>query len=123
METPARTVERLVWLVAIVSAFGGGNLLLNIPECEVNDICSYQEMFDWKLGVGLLLLSILSIILGTQAIIGRNNHQRIWITAMFDDRTMSEVVEDISDEDDVSFVSDGWARLEEKHLTDRLEEE
>ncbi len=123
METPARTVERLVWMVAIVSAFGGGNLLLNLPECEVGSVCSYQEMFDWKLGMGMLVVSLLSIILGVQAIIGRNKNQKIWISIFVDNRTMDEVIEDATNEDDVSTVSDGWAKLEEKHLTDRLEEE
>ncbi|MBA45084.1 MAG: hypothetical protein CMB31_00665 [Euryarchaeota archaeon] len=123
METPARTVERLVWMVAIVSAFGGGNLLLNLPECEVGSVCSYQEMFDWKLGMGMLVVSLLSIILGVQAIIGRNKNQKIWISIFVDNRTMYEVIEDATNEDDVSTVSDGWAKLEEKHLTDRLEEE
>ena len=123
METPARTVERLVWMVAIVSAFGGGNLLLNLPECEVGSVCSYQEMFDWKLGMGMLVVSLLSIILGVQAIIGRNKNQKIWLSIFVDNRTMDEVIEDATNEDDVSTVSDGWAKLEEKHLTDRLEEE
>ena len=123
METPARTVERLVWMVAIVSAFGGGNLLLNLPECEVGSVCSYQEMFDWKLGMGMLVVSLFSIILGVQAIIGRNKNQKIWISIFVDNRTMDEVIEDATNEDDVSTVSDGWAKLEEKHLTDRLEEE
>ncbi len=123
METPARTVERLVWMVAIVSAFGGGNLLLNLPECEVGSVCSYQEMFDWKLGMGMLVVSLLSIILGVQAIIGRNKNQKIWISIFVDNRTMDEVIEDATNEDDVSTVSDGWAMLEEMHLTDRLEEE
>ncbi len=123
METPARTVERLVWMVAIVSAFGGGNLLLNLPECEVGSVCSYQEMFDWKLGMGMLVVSLLSIILGVQAIIGRNKNQKIWISIFVDNRTMDEVIEDATNEDDVSTVSDGWAKLEEKHLTARLEEE
>ena len=36
---------------------------------------------------------------------------------------MDEVIEDATNEDDVSTVSDGWAKLEEKHLTARLEEE
>ena len=123
METPARTVERLVWMVAIVSAFGGGNLLLNLPECEVGSVCSYQEMFDWKLGMGMLVVSLLSIILGVQAIIGRNKNQKIWISIFVDNRTIDEVIEDATNEDDVSTVSDGWAMLEEMHLTDRLEEE
>ena len=123
METPARTVERLVWMVAIVSAFGGGNLLLNLPECEVGSVCSYQEMFDWKLGMGMLVVSLFSIILGVQAIIGRNKNQKIWISIFVDNRTMDEVIEDATNEDDISTVSDGWAKLEEKHLTDRLEEE
>ena len=123
METPARTVERLVWMVAIVSAFGGGNLLLNLPECEVGSVCSYQEMFDWKLGMGMLVVSLLSIILGVQAIIGRNKNQKIWISIFVDNRTMDEVIEDATNEDDVSTVSDGWAMLEEMHLTARLEEE
>ena len=123
METPARTVERLVWMVAIVSAFGGGNLLLNLPECEAGSVCSYQEMFDWKLGMGMLVVSLLSIILGVQAIIGRNKNQKIWISIFVDNRTMDEVIEDATNEDDVSTVSDGWAMLEEMHLTARLEEE
>ena len=123
METPARTVELLIWLVGIVSAFGGGNLLLNIPECEVGTVCSYPEMIDWKLGLGLLSLSLISIILGIQAIIARNGNKKIWIALFFDNRTIDEVIGDSSNEDDVSHVSDGWARMEEEHLTSRFEEE
>ncbi|MEC8721709.1 MAG: hypothetical protein VXX50_04685 [Candidatus Thermoplasmatota archaeon] len=123
METPAKTVERLIWLVATVTAFGGGNLLLNLPECDTNTICSYQEMFDWKLGIGLLSISLVGIILGIQAIIAKNTSQKIWITIFVDDRSESEVIQDSMIEDDISDISDGWAKLEEKHLTNRLEEE
>ena len=42
---------------------------------------------------------------------------------LFDDRVESEVVRDAITEDDVTNVSDGWAKLEEKHLANRLEEE
>ena len=113
----------MVWLVATVTAFGGGNLLLNLPECDTNAICSYQEMFDWKLGIGLLSISLIGIILGIQAIIAKNRNQKIWITIFFDDRSESEVIKDSMIEDDISDISDGWAKLEEKHLTNRLEEE
>tara|TARA_Y100001954_G_scaffold40848_1_gene41460 strand:- start:334 stop:705 length:372 start_codon:yes stop_codon:yes gene_type:complete len=123
METPAKTVERLVWLIATVTAFGGGNLLLNLPECDTNTMCSYQEMFDWKLGIGLLSISMIGIIFGIQAIIAKNTDQKIWITLFFDDRTESEVIQDSMNEDDISDISDGWAKLEEKHLTNRFEEE
>ena len=123
METPAKTVERLVWLIATVTAFGGGNLLLNLPECDTNTMCSYQEMFDWKLGIGLLSISMIGIIFGIQAIIAKNTDQKIWITLFFDDRTESEVIQDSMNEDDISDTSDGWAKLEEKHLTNRFEEE
>tara|TARA_B100000941_G_C28477706_1_gene540246 strand:+ start:1181 stop:1552 length:372 start_codon:yes stop_codon:yes gene_type:complete len=123
MDTPAKTMERLVWLIATVTAFGGGNLLLNLPECDVDTICSYQEMFDWKLGITLLCVSLIGIILGIQAIIAKNRDQNIWIAMLFDDRVESEVVRDAIIEDDVTNVSDGWAKLEEKHLANRLEEE
>ena len=123
MDTPAKTMQRLVWLIAIVTAFGGGNLLLNLPECDTDTICSYQEMFDWKLGISLLCISLIGIILGIQAIIAKNLNQKIWIAILFDDRVESEVVRDAIIEDDVTNISDGWAKLEEKHLTDRLEEE
>mgnify|MGYP001323768509 FL=1 len=123
METPAKTVERLVWLIATVTAFGGGNLLLNLPECDTNTMCSYQEMFDWKLGIGLLSISMIGIIFGIQAIIAKNTNKKIWITIFFDDRTESEVIQDSMNEDDISDISDGWAKLEEKHLTNRFEEE
>jgi len=123
MEPPAKTVERLVWLVATVTAFGGGNLLLNLPECDANTICSYQEMFDWKLGIGLLSISLIGIILGIQAIIARNTNQKIWITILFDNRSEKEVIQEATIEDDISDITDGWAKLEEKHLTNRLEEE
>ena len=123
MDTPAKTMQRLVWLIATVTAFGGGNLLLNLPECDTDTICSYQEMFDWKLGISLLCISLIGIILGIQAIIAKNLNQKIWITILFDDRVESEVVRDAIIMDDVTNISDGWAKLEEKHLTDRLEEE
>lgn len=123
MESPAKTFERLVWLIATVTAYGGGNLLLNLPECEANTICSYQEMFDWRLGIGLLSVSLIGIILGIQAIIARNRNQKIWITIFFDDRSESEVIQDAIIEDDITDISDGWAKLEERHLTNRLEEE
>ena len=123
MEPPAKTVERLVWLVATVTAFGGGNLLLNLPECDTNTICTYQEMFDWKLGIGLLSISLIGIILGIQAIIARNTNQKIWITILFDNRSEKEVIQEATIEDDISDITDGWAKLEEKHLTNRLEEE
>ena len=123
MDTPAKTMQRLVWLIATVTAFGGGNLLLNLPECDTDTICSYQEMFDWKLGISLLCISLIGIILGIQAIIAKNLNQKIWIAILFDDRVDSEVVRDAIIEDDVTNISDGWAKLEEKHLTDRLEEE
>ena len=123
MDTPAKTMQRLVWLIATVTAFGGGNLLLNLPECDTDTICSYQEMFDWKLGISLLCISLIGIILGIQAIIAKNLNQKIWIAILFDDRVESEVVRDAIIEDDVTNISDGWAKLEEKHLTDRLEEE
>ena len=123
MDTPAKTMQRLVWLIATVTAFGGGNLLHNLPECDTDTICSYQEMFDWKLGISLLCISLIGIILGIQAIIAKNLNQKIWITILFDDRVESEVVRDAIIEDDVTNISDGWAKLEEKHLTDRLEEE
>ena len=123
MEPPAKTVERLVWLVATVTAFGGGNLLLNLPECDTNTICTYQEMFDWKLGIGLLSISLIGIILGIQAIIARNTNQIIWITILFDNRTEKDVIQEVTIEDDITDISDGWAKLEEKHLTNRLEEE
>ena len=123
MEPPAKTVERLVWLVATVTAFGGGNLLLNLPECDANTICSYHEMFDWKLGIGLLSISLIGIIWGIQAIIARNTNQIIWITILFDNRTEKDVIQEVTIEDDITDISDGWAKLEEKHLTNRLEEE
>ena len=123
MDTPAKTMQRLVWLIATVTAFGGGNLLLNLPECDTDTICSYQEMFDWKLGISLLCISLIGIILGIQAIIAKNLNQKIWIAILFDDRVESEVVRDAIIEDDVTNISDGWAKLEEKYLTDRLEEE
>lgn len=123
MDTPAKTMQRLVWLIATVTAFGGGNLLLNLPECDTDTICSYQEMFDWRLGISLLCISLIGIILGIQAIIAKNLNQKIWIAILFDDRVESEVVRDAIIEDDVTNISDGWAKLEEKHLTDRLEEE
>ena len=123
MDTPAKTMQRLVWLIATVTAFGGGNLLLNLPECDTDTICSYQEMFDWKLGISLLCISLIGIILGIQAIIAKNLNQKIWIAILFDDRVESEVVRDAIIVDDVTNISDGWAKLEEKHLTDRLEEE
>ena len=123
MEPPAKTVERLVWLVATVTAFGGGNLLLNLPECDANTIFSFQEMFDLKLGIGLLSISLIGIILGIQAIIARNTNQIIWITILFDNRTEKEVIQEVTIEDDITDISDGWAKLEEKHITNRLEEE
>ena len=123
METPAKTVERLIWLVATVTAFGGGNLLLNLPECDANTMCSYQEMFDWKLGIGLLSISLIGIILGIQAILARNTNKKIWMTIIFDERSESEVIQDAIIEDDITDISDGWAKLEERHLTNRLEEE
>ena len=123
MDTPAKTMQRLVWLIATVTAFGGGNLLLNLPECDTDTICSYQEMFDWKLGIGLLSISLIGIILGIQAIIARNTNQIIWITILFDNRTEKEVIQEVTIEDDITDISDGWAKLEEKHLTNRLEEE
>ena len=123
MDTPAKTMQRLVWLIATVTAFGGGNLLLNLPECDTDTICSYQEMFDWRLGISLLCISLIGIILGIQAIIAKNLNQKIWIAILFDDRVESEVVRDAIIEDVVTNISDGWAKLEEKHLTDRLEEE
>lgn len=123
MDTPAKTMQRLVWLIATVTAFGGGNLLLNLPECDTDTICSYQEMFDWKLGISLLCVSLIGIVFGIQAIIAKNLNQKIWIAILFDDRVESEVVRDAIIEDDVTNISDGWAKLEEKHLTDRLEEE
>ena len=121
MDTPAKTMQRLVWLIATVTAFGGGNLLLNLPECDTDTICSYQEMFDWKLGISLLCISLIGIILGIQAIIAKNLNQKIWIAILFDDRVESEVVRDAIIMDDVTNISDGWEKLEEKHLRDRLE--
>lgn len=127
METPAKTVERLLWFVAIVASYAGGNLLLNLPSCEVGTVCSYNEMFDWKLGMGLLGIGFLSIIFGIQAIVARTGNGTTWISKFFDDRTKDEVIKDALDEDDddddVSSISDGWARMEERHLTKRLEEE
>ena len=105
MDTPAKTMQRLVWLVATVTAFGGGNLLLNLPECDTNTICSYQEMFDWKLGISLLCISLIGIILGIQAIIAKNLNQKIWIAILFDDRVESEVIRDAMIEDDISDIS------------------
>ncbi len=125
METPAKTVERLLWLVSIVATYGGGSLLLNLPGCEVNTVCSYNEMFDWKLGMGLLGIGFLSTIFGIQAIVARTGNRTTWVSMFFDDRTKDEVIKDALEEekDDVSSISDGWARMEEEHLTKRLEEE
>ena len=84
-------------------------------------------MFDWKLGMGLLGIGFLSIIFGIQAIVARTGNRTTWISKFFDDRTKDEVIKDAFDEDDddddVSSISDGWARMEERHLTKRLEEE
>ena len=80
-------------------------------------------MFDWKLGIGLLSISLIGIILGIQAIIARNTNQKIWITILFDNRSEKEVIQDATIEDDITDITDGWAKLEEKHLTNRLEEE
>ncbi len=119
------TVERLLWLVSIIATYAGGNLLLNLPDCDVDNVCQYSEMFDWRLGMGLLLLGLISIILGIQALIARTSNNKTWISVLIDDRSKEEVIEDAMNatEDDVSSISDGWARLEEKHLSKRLEEE
>ena len=125
METPAKTVERLLWLTSIVATYGGGNLLLNLPSCEIGVVCSYNEMFDWKLGMGLLAIGFLSTTFGIQAIVSRSRNKTTWVSIFFDDRTKDEVINDALEEqeDDVSAISDGWAKIEEKHLTNRLEEE
>ena len=125
METPAKTVERLLWLTSIVATYGGGNLLLNLPSCEMGVVCSYNEMFDWKLGMGLLAIGFLSTTFGIQAIVSRSRNKTTWVSIFFDDRTKDEVINDALEEqeDDVSVISDGWAKMEEKHLTNRLEEE
>ena len=125
METPAKTVERLLWLTSIVATYGGGNLLLNLPSCEIGVVCSYNEMFDWKLGMGLLAIGFLSTTFGIQAIVSRSRNKTTWVSIFFDDRTKDEVINDAVEEqeDDVSAISDGWAKMEEKHLTNRLEEE
>jgi len=125
MGSPALTVERLLWLVSIIATYAGGNLLMNLPDCEVGNVCQYDEMFDWRLGMSLLLLGLISMILGLQALIARSLNKKTWVSIFIDDRSKEEVVEDATNatEDDVSSISDGWAILEERHLTERLEEE
>jgi len=119
------TVERLLWLVSIIATFAGGNLLLNLPNCDVNTVCQYNEMFDWRLGMGMLCVGLISMILSLQALIARASKRKTWVSIFIDNRTKEEVIEDATNatEDDVSSISDGWARLEERHLTKRLEEE
>ena len=125
MGTPAMTVERLLWLVSIIATYAGGNLLLNLPNCDVDNVCQYSEMFDWRLGMGILFLGLFSMILSLQALIARSSKRKTWVSIFIDDRTKEEIIEDAmnASEDDVSSISDGWARLEERHLTKRLEEE
>lgn len=119
------TVERLLWLVSIIATYAGGNLLLNLPNCDVDNVCRYSEMFDWRLGMGILFLGLFSMILSLQALIARSSKRKTWVSIFIDERTKEEVIEDAMNatEDDVSSISDGWARLEERHLTKRLEEE
>ena len=124
MGSPAQTVERLIWLVSIIAAYSGGNLLLNLPSCINGEICNYQEMFDWKIGISLLILAFISIIIGLQAMIARTSKRKTWVSIFFDDRLREEVIQDAKViDDDVTSISDGWAILEEQHLSERLEEE
>ena len=124
MGSPAQTVERLIWLVSIIAAYSGGNLLLNLPSCTNGEICNYQEMFDWKIGISLLILAFISIIIGLQAMIARTSKRKTWVSIFFDDRLREEVIQDAKViDDDVTSISDGWAILEEQHLSERLEEE
>ena len=124
MGSPAQTIERLIWLVSIIAAYSGGNLLLNLPPCTNGEICNYQEMFDWKLAIGLLILALISIIVGLQAMIARSSNRKTWVSKIIDDRLREEVIQDVEEiDDDITSVSDGWAILEEQHLTERLEEE
>ncbi len=133
MDTPARTIERLFTLAAVGSAFGAGFLLLEASTC--NDTVEWSsdnldvaaaclEPVSINIGRALLGLAAILGILVTQAWFARSSNQRTWLSRIFDDRTETEVRLDAEDaSDDVEDMGEGWAKLEERMLASRVEEE
>ena len=132
MDTPARTIERLFTLAAVGSAFGAGFLLLEASTCNDTvvagsgnlDIAACLEPVSVIIGRALLGLAAILGILVTQAWFARSSNQRTWLSRIFDDRTETEVRLDAEDaSDDVEDMGEGWAKLEERMLASRVEEE
>lgn len=126
MDTPARTIERLFTLAAVGSAFGAGFLLLESSNCndslDVAITCAESASVD----VGRVLLAIAALLglVVTQAWFARSSNRSSWVSMIFDDRTEEEVRLDAdSITDDVEDMGEGWAKLEEQMLTNRIEEE
>ena len=132
MDTPARTIERLFTLAAVGSAFGAGVLLLEASTCNDTvvagsgnlDSAACLEPVSVIIGRALLGLAAILGILVTQAWFARSSNQRTWLSRIFDDRTQTEVRLDAEDaSDDVEDMGEGWAKLEERMLASRVEEE
>lgn len=126
MDTPARTIERLFTLAAVGSAFGAGFLLLESSNCndslDVAITCAESSSVD----VGRVLLAIAALLglVVTQAWFARSSNRSSWVSMIFDDRTEEEVRLDAdSITDDVEDMGEGWAKLEERMLASRVEEE
>ena len=133
MDTPARTIERLFTLAAVGSAFGAGFLLLEASTCNDTVVAgsgnldiatACLEPVSVNIGRALLGLAAILGILVTQAWFARSSNQRTWLSRIFDDRTEAEVRLDAEDaSDDVEDMGEGWAKLEERMLASRVEEE
>ena len=133
MDTPARTIERLFTLAAVGSAFGAGFLLLEGSTCSdplgsgggnLDMATACVEPVSMNIGRALLALAALLGIIVTQAWFARSSNQNTWISLIFDDRTEAEVRLDTEEaNDDVEGMGEGWAKLEERMLTNRIEEE
>ena len=133
MDTPARTIERLFTLAAVGSSFGAGFLLFEAPTCndtlvsggttlDVATACA--EPMSMTVGRVLLALAALLGLLVMQAWYARSSNQKTWISMDFDDRTEAEVRLDSEEaNDDIEDMGEGWAKLEERMLTSRIEEE
>ena len=133
MDTPARTIERLFTLAAVGSAFGAGFLLLEASTCNdplgsgggnLDIATACVEPVSMNIGRALLALAALLGIIVTQAWFARSSNQNTWISLIFDDRIEAEVRLDTEEaNDDVEGMGEGWAKLEERMLTNRIEEE
>ena len=133
MDTPARTIERLFTLAAVGSAFGAGFLLLEASTC--NDTVEWSsdnldvaaaclEPVSINIGRALLGLAAILGILVTQAWLRAHQIKEHGFPEFFDDRTETEMRLDAEDaSDDVEDMGEGWAKLEERMLASRVEEE